>query len=322
MNHIESTFKVNASKVVLSVVFLILFTITLFQIFGASVDYKTYLDFIAGVSIANPPKEPFAFILRELTAGNSLLFFAVFACIGIATKLWAISGLSKYIYLSLFAYFFSYFFLHDYTQIRVGVSSGIFLLSIKDIRDRNLGSFLFKSTLAIAFHFSALIMLPLYFIVGLKKSIFRILPILGIIIVFINVNLQFIILKLLSLNQFINDLYMSKRGHTESIKILNLISISYFLLFYCISLIEHKLDKTDLVLFKILSISLFIFFGFSVLEMPVITYRIYEFLNIVLIVLLANIVSYFKQKLLLTIGICIYFVLHLLHLLFNVNIIA
>lgn len=318
-NKIFSTKKRNLESIAL---FFALFIASLFQVFGHSVDYSTYLDFLKGVSIQNPPIEPFAFFLRDLSRGHHLVFFGAFAFVGITTKLIAISSLSKYYYLSLIAYLSSYFFLHDYTQIRAGVASGFFLISLNDLNTRNFKPYMIKTFIAISFHISAIVMLPLYIVCRFRLSLFKILPVLGFLIAILNIDLQNFVLKILSVNNFFFELYTQKKGHSGVINVFNLISISYLLLFYLLTIIVLRLDKTDFLLYKIFSVSLFIFFGLSVLQMPVITFRIYEYLNIVLIILLANLPAYFKQRNLIMIAVVIYFVLFLYHLIFNVHIIS
>ncbi|MFN3712003.1 MAG: EpsG family protein, partial [Alishewanella aestuarii] len=90
-------------------------------------------------------KEPAFWLIvelnRSLFEGNERTFFLIFAILGVSLKIIAISRLSLDPILSLWIYICSYFLLHDMTQIRAGVASGIFLLSIQDMHNKNFKSF-------------------------------------------------------------------------------------------------------------------------------------------------------------------------------------
>src|SRR5882762_4641909 len=149
--------KISNRSLILYLSFIILCLISVFQLFGFSADRSAYEDFISNVKIHNPPAEFSSSLLKALSKGNPYIFFGILAVLGISTKLTAFNSLSKYLYITLVVYFLSYFLLHDYTQIRVAVASGIFLLSIPDLRDRNFKTYFFKSFLAIFLHYSAII---------------------------------------------------------------------------------------------------------------------------------------------------------------------
>ena len=54
-----------------------------------------------------------------------LLFF--FACFGVIIKFWAIRKITPLFFLPLVIYFSNFFLLHEVTQIRAGIVSGLFL---------------------------------------------------------------------------------------------------------------------------------------------------------------------------------------------------
>lgn len=61
-------------------------------------------------------------------------------------------------------------------QIRVGVAVSFFLMALKPLYERNLKYFLSYTLLAISFHYSAILILPLWYISGsLKKKLFYML---------------------------------------------------------------------------------------------------------------------------------------------------
>lgn len=77
-------------------------------------------------------------ILNQLLFSSSYIsFFMIYAMLGVSLKLYAIKTLLKDGFLfSLVIYLLLYYVLHELTQIRVGVASALFLLSLKDVLER------------------------------------------------------------------------------------------------------------------------------------------------------------------------------------------
>lgn len=294
-----------------------LFTVALLLIFiagfrpiGLDRDSPNY------VSLLNIPfsqanfldKEPAFWMLveinRVLFSSNERTFFLIFAIIGVSLKILAINRLSSMPFLSLWAYICLYFILHEMTQIRAGVASGIFLLAIQDIVNRNFKNYLIKTFLAVMFHYSAIIMLPLYFLnpKRINYALFLTLPILGIILGILTKNEMRYLIEMSSefLPKFMGvkiSTYLSllEMGEHNQIDIFNfyytsLLIVCYFLLF------NTKYSKSNLyiILLKILGIMLFFFYSLAVV--PVFAFRISEFLGVALIILIPHIALMFKQK--------------------------
>ena len=89
------------------------------------------------------------------------LFYALF---GVAFKFMAFRQHSSYYFLPIVVYLSFYYELHELTQIRTGIMSGLFLLAIKPITEGKR----FKAFLLILagsfFHISAIILLPFLFL--------------------------------------------------------------------------------------------------------------------------------------------------------------
>lgn len=129
-------------------------------------DYSEYLNNLQ--SVDNLHIEVSFIFIRYLVQnffGNEIIVaFIIYALLGVGIKLVAIRRLTELSLLSL-AIYLSYFFqLHDLIQIRAGVASACLLLCIKPLYDRNLRLFLYFTLFAILFHYSALIILPLWFL--------------------------------------------------------------------------------------------------------------------------------------------------------------
>lgn len=205
--------------------------------------------------------------------------------------------------LSLIVYLSLYFILHEMTQIRAGVAAGLFLLSIPDIYDRNFRKFIIKSLLAFSFHYSAIVMLPLYFLNPKKLNIiYFLLPIVGFILAIFNLSQFFLLNFIHMLPNFLAykiNIYLAllELGEHSEINIINVYSFLLFsIYFFCFFLyVKNKIKNNyDILFIKTLTISLFSFYFFS--DVPVFAFRISEFLNIVVIIFLPNLIFYFKQK--------------------------
>ena len=266
------------------------------------------------------------FVANSLFDDASRATFLIYAFLGVTLKIIGICRLSPMPLLSVILYICSFYPSHELAQIRVGVASAIFLLAIPDIINRNSKTYFIKAVLAILFHYSALIMLIVYPMVFTKNNRFFLysLPLFGIIFALFNkLIIDFIILNTYLFNYlpsilsykfiFYVDLYL--KGFFTEINVFNFYYLSLVLIYYfCIMNIKRfKLDS-DIVLMKILGLSLFTFYALSFL--PVFALRISEFLQVVIIILLPSVVYVFKQKVLIIFIIINYFLLYAINLLF------
>ena len=216
-----------------------------------------------------------------------LLFFA-FTCIVI--KLTAIARLTPLLFLSLTIYFSNFYMLHEITQIRAGVVSGLFLLSLKPLSEGKKMLPFFLILLGSMFHFSSFALLPVLFFDN--NTIGRIYKIfLACIIPFC-----FILYALdLDLLTTINIPYMTAKieaykslsefGNIAKESILNpfpLIKMTIFLyLLFFSKKIEEYVPSINIII-KIIAYSLIIYFAFS--SVKIISTRVSELYGIVEIV--------------------------------------
>jgi hypothetical protein len=278
-------------------------------------------------------KEPFFYLIAYVAHwlfGDAVRgTFVIYALLGVTLKIIGIYRLSRIPMLSIILYVSSYYLIQELTLIRVGVATAIFLLAIPDIANRDGKAYLTKTILAILFHYSAIIMLPLYLILNTKRSkwFFLILPILGLtlsvifgnfIINYINNNIYILNLIPAPLShKLIFYLDLLKIGMCAQINIFSLYYLSWMAIYYfCIINIKRFKSDLDIVLIKILGFSLFIFYFFSFL--PVLAYRISEILGIVIIILLPSIVYIFKRedRMIIIFIIFIYSLMSLMNILF------
>lgn len=230
----------------------------------------------------------------------------IYAVLGVSLKLVAIYRLSPIPLVSIAFYLCYYYPLHELTQIRVGVASAIFLLSIPDIANKNPKTYIIKTIIATFFHYQAIVMLPIYLILNAKigKWFYLILPILGILSSFLREYFFNIIYSYIFILDFVPSflsqkiiLYidLAQEGVLSDINIFNLYNMSLIVIYYfCIININKFKLNIDHIMIKILGLSTFAFPFLSFL--PFFAFRISEFLGIVIMILLASIVLIFRQK--------------------------
>ena len=116
--------------------------------------------------------------------------------------------------------------LQDFTQVRAAVAVGILLFAVQDIYHRNLFRFIFKVGLACLFHYSSLLIVTLYFVSkeNLNKKVYLIM--LGIFIILglqKSINIFTIIPGLTAMSSKLNT-YMLYQGFT-TINVININSL-------------------------------------------------------------------------------------------------
>lgn len=105
--------------------------------------------------------------LAEILRKIDLSFHSFLLCcavLAISLKIIAICNITPLILGSLVVYLGHIFILHDMIQIRCGIASSFFLLAIYSKVNHNLKKFIFFSFLAFLFHYSAIIIFPLWFL--------------------------------------------------------------------------------------------------------------------------------------------------------------
>lgn len=263
-------------------------------------------------------------IVKSYLSLNITWSFLIFAIIGISLKFIAIPRLTNLVFLSAIVYCGHFFVLHDMTQIRAGIASGILLLCIPQIQKRNLFGFLVLLCLGLLFHYSMIIFLPFYFLdsKSINKKVFLALLFVPYILHFLHVNTVTVLsafkLGIISDKiQLYNDLL--ELGLYTDINIYNvmfLIQLFTCGLFVLKSDLLLKNNKYALLLLKIYCISEASFVLFS--NVPVLAFRISELLGIVQIIIIPFYIYIIKPKsiaLLIVFGFALlYFSIDLLHL--------
>ena len=156
-----------------------------------------------------------------------------------------------------------------------------------------------------AFHYSAIIMLVVYFVnnKNINRKIYFFLPIIGLFLAFIpNLMLtiftffEFILPSVIA-NKVTIYISLIDNEDYNKINIFNLFTLS-LICFYYFALFNIWRLKTelDIVLIKFFGLQLFIYYAFS--SIPTFAIRLSEFIGFSLILLIPNLIFMFKQKLL------------------------
>jgi hypothetical protein len=227
-----------------------------------------------------------------------VFLFLIYAALGVGLKATAIKRLSEFWFFSILIYFSLYFFLHELTQIRAGVASAFILLSIPSIHERNLKKFLLYAGCAIVFHFSALIILPFYFLKGDKVQLWYIFLIpIGYFLYFLDANVASLV-RIIDID-IVNLRFAAYKSITgiQRINVFNVLMLARCLLcgllFWRWKLLKEK-NQYSVLLIKFYFFSCFIFIAFA--DIPVVAFRVSELLATVEIILVPMIIYLFNIK--------------------------
>lgn len=242
------------------------------------------------VSMVEPSFRFISDFIHTYLESNIIYLFFLYAILGVFSKLFAITELTKLWFLSLVIYLSNFFIIQELTTIRAGVASGFLMLCIKPIYDRDWKRFLLFVAIAIFFHYSALVILPLWFLgnVPRKQWLLMSIPV-GYLIYFSGVNLVGVIpipgvQEKLEMYKQLQELGDEK---STAINVFNLLFLARIVIFYFL-LWKYELialhNKYFPVLMKIYCLGLIVFLIFS--TMPVVAFRINELFSVVEIILI------------------------------------
>ena len=263
-------------------------------------DYYEYQKFFSGVEMERL-EIGFKFIVESLrnSISDTIYFFALFAILSIGLRLWFIQKYASFCLLSIVVYLANVFILHDMIQIRAAFASVALLWSTLFIYKRNFWKFFCIVILATLFHYSSLVILPLYCLNSHKaKWLIFILPF-SYICYFLGIKagtlIQYIPVEFI---QNIYDMYtQSIMFEDQTVNVFNLLHLFRCLLFYFILYKAPMIVKKNafvILYLKIYVISLAALVLLS--DIPVFAFRISELLQVIEIVLLPMIAYTFSSK--------------------------
>lgn len=227
------------------------------------------------------------------------ILFLFYAFFGLALKFFAITRYTKEdVFLSVMLYIAFYYELHEVTQIRTGILSGLFLLALIEVGEgRRLRALLFLA-IGCLFHVSGIILLPFVFLsnkIASMKSRFiwaSLIP-LGYLLYFAGMG---VLMNMESSIPYIGDkLEIYQKGAEMIATQVNVnvfsplqlftMALYIFLLIFYDTIAEE--NKYFPILMKAFSIGIFCLPAFAAL--PTLAERLNNLFNIVTIILYANI---------------------------------
>ncbi|MGE8393554.1 MAG: EpsG family protein [Pseudomonas sp.] len=137
-----------------------------FQAPGVSDDHGNYLDYYAGIVSGEFGPffvEPTFFVLAKLSSlltGSAILLFVFYAVLGVGSKFYVMERATPYRWLSVAIYLSYFFLLQDFTQIRIGVATGLVMCSAYLVFNGQWSKSLAVLCGAVLFHYSAILFLP------------------------------------------------------------------------------------------------------------------------------------------------------------------
>ncbi|MDC0886623.1 EpsG family protein [Altererythrobacter sp.] len=232
--------------------------------------YYNLDDFNMG-RVAEPTFVLIANITRSISSqdGLSYLFF-IYALAGVTLKLLAIRRLTELYWLALLTYFSWYFLLHEFTQIRAAIASGLVLLSLPFVLQRRLFPFVLTITIASLFHFSALLAFALYLLRNRRLEYWEKVLIaasvpLGSLLHFFGVNL-FIILPIELVQLKVETYTEAEAARNIKLNVFNAVYLIKYSLLYVFLLFSTKLQEESEyfpIILKMYAIAMFSYLALS-----------------------------------------------------------
>ncbi len=232
-----------------------------------------------------------------------LLFFIFYAAIGVMLKFAAIPRLTELWFLSAMVYLGNFYMLHEMTQIRVGVASGLFLLALVPLYRRQFWRFFLLCSLATLFHYSSLILFLLWVLhtkTIRQRAIYLIIIPLSYVLFLIGMDATRMIalLPIPFIEQKV-ELYNKamSTGQMTDINIFNAFQLTRTLVVLFLVYKSHVIERYNkyapmLIKIYVWGVACFVIFA----KIPAFGFRISELLSIVEIVAVPMIAYAFIQK--------------------------
>lgn len=289
------------NKTIYIAIGIILFLYAGFKEVGFDNDSENYEYFFLNyddpyIQMAVEPSYLFLSKLFNNFTNDVHIMFILYSGTGIILKMYAFRKLSEMWYLPLIVYIGNYYIVHDLTQIRAGIVSGLFLLSIIPLAKGNKKSVAVMLLIGCIFHYSTLALFPVLFMNNnpmdkKHKIMWAMLVPLGYIMYIANVNIITEIPIPYIGDKLENYQRLSERGIMGSdldvfnpVFVVTIFTYLYILYFYD-TVIKH--NKYLPIMLKLTGISIFSYIFLSFL--PVLAIRVSELYGIFEILIFANI---------------------------------
>lgn len=241
--------------------------------------------------------------LNHLTSDAHAILL-LYALLGVATKFVALRKLSDLYFIPIVVYVSYYFVAHECMQIRTGVLSGFFLFVVKYLGDGDRKKALAFLLLGLLFHYSALLILPFFFLknkpISTKGRTFwcmlipaaYLIALMGVSFMLHTESIPYIGEKVAAYQMAQEKGIIISTVNIFSPRNLMSIGIYYYLFFFQDTLAAR--NKYFPLMMKIYGIGLFIYVAVSFF--PVLAQRTYMLYSTLTIVLFSDIYYTIKQK--------------------------
>ncbi|WP_297095251.1 EpsG family protein [uncultured Draconibacterium sp.] len=302
---------------------ILLLSVAVYFLAPHSDDYSNYQrSFNYGASSRIEPTFLLFTSITKFIGSGVIILYLLYSIIAVPIKLKAIKELSPYFAYSLILYVAYFFLLHEVTQIRASVAVAFFLFSIKPLYDRSFKQFIFLTFCAVLFHYSAFMLIPLWFIKPqkLNKAFYLVLIPISYIIAGSGLSLTYLIsfVPIPEIQILLeHHSYAMEQGIGDKINIYNLLQLFRCIICGILILLSDKIvvkNKYAFILLKLYTISVVTVVLFH--DLPVVSFRISEFLGVVEVLVLPFLLYFFKQKI---IVFSPFVLLFLYHSLYNLN---
>jgi hypothetical protein len=285
---------------------LILSVISAIRLFGLGNDYHGYFRiFGKSSSVERANVEP-AFkiigIINDFLFSSSLIsvFFITSLC-ALLLKTNAIKKLAPSYYIIItFYYFTTFYWLHEYTQIRVALAIGIYFNAIFVLSEKKFIQYCLYAVIAALFHYSAIVMLFFLVFVKICNTKSKCLMVVGIGFVFALVASNTVAERFRDVIQQLQVVTGIYKSGTESdfMSVFNLKYLSLLTIFFLSFFFIVPSDGIDILLFQSFAFGLCFYYYLNPISLPVISVRFAEFYTSVFIILIPSIISKinFKEK--------------------------
>ncbi len=298
------------SNTVLVCVIILLCILAGFRAIGVDKDYFQYqlsFDFIydivdgpAALTVYEPSFLGLVLVIRHFFDNNyGLIIVLCIAVPSIILKMTSIKRFAINPYLVILFYFSHYFLLQEMTEIRVGIASAIFLVSLSYYLKRNYIACFALIILATSFHYTAILFL-LVFLFNTKnfnRVIYSVLIALSILFAFVQLplidvfghfDLALVSRKLNSYSDLVENGVIESINVFNAINICNILCCLYFMFFVRKSLLIS--DKRLVLFLKCNILSIFLLSLLS--GVPSIAFRVSELFGIMSMFLFAYLAKY------------------------------
>lgn len=256
-----------------------------------SVGYKNYYE--SGDLIWLMAEPTFGIISEFVRyAFNDFRFvLIIYAILGVWLKFIAIERLTELKWLTIITYFSTFYLLHDFTQIRASIASGILLIALVPLSQRRIWVYMGLICVAILFHYSAIVALPLCFfnnnhLSGTQKTLIALAIPIGIVLHLIHFD-PLLVIPIDTIKVKI-EIYRQAQASAEvSLNVFNLVYlVKYMILYVLLYFYEtiYKQNKYVSLLLQIYALSLFCYLALS--SNTIFAMRISELYGIVEMILI------------------------------------